>query len=237
MRNRLSTGIRGTCSSPPPGQDVGGAGLRGGGPLLSTGRPWSLRPHTGLRSNGSWPWGWATKAGSEGRTRPDRAEADEPAPEEAPDSPTVRDRLQEITPEKLWGMDLEGKVRFWGRRLDGSESSSGFTTRYSWEVTDDLDAGTITLGINTMRRKEAGSIGNGSPCFLNPRDTGRISTPDRHRPHTLALLAVPAGGGRGGSNPGPAEAEGKVRSPPLRSISGDRWLILGLPTDLFEKNT
>jgi hypothetical protein len=31
--------------------------------------------------------------------------------------------------------------------------------------------------------------------------------------------------------------KGKFVPPPLRSISGDRWLILGLPTDFFEKNT
>ena len=29
--------------------------------------------------------------------------------------------------------------------------------------------------------------------------------------------------------------KGKFVPPPLRSISGDRWLILGLPTDIFEK--
>jgi tetratricopeptide (TPR) repeat protein len=166
------------------------------------------------------------------------AEADEPAPEEAPESPTVRDRLQGITPEKQWCIDLEGKVRFLGITLDGAESPSGFTARYSWEVTDDLDARDYYVAYRYYGADGSLIYREWKALFSNPLEYGEnldggIGTVLTHW-HYL---------------PFPREVVGEVRilvrqkrkgkfvPPPLRSISGDRWLILGLPNDFFEKNT
>ena len=162
----------------------------------------------------------------------------EPARRLAGPAPTVRDRLQGITPETPWGIDLEGKVRFLGITLDGTESPSGFTARYSWEVTEDLDARDYHVEYRYYGADGSPIYREGKTLFPNPSEYGEnldggIGTVLTHW-HYL---------------PFPREVVGEVRilvrqkrkgkfvPPPLRSISGDRWLILGLPTDFFEKNT
>jgi len=165
---------------------------------------------------------------------PDPAEADEPAPEEAPESPTVRDRLQGITPEKPWGVDLEGKVRFLGTTLEGSEGPSGFTARHYWEVTDDLDARDYYVSYRYYGVDGSLIYREWKALFPNPGEYGEnldggIGTVLTHW-HYLPFPREGAGEVRILVR---QKRKGKFVPPPLRSISGDRWLFLGLPTDFF----
>ena len=165
---------------------------------------------------------------------PDPAEADEPAPEEAPESPTVRDRLQGITPEKPWGVGLEGKVRFLGITLEGSEGPSGFTARYYWEVTDDLDARDYYVSYRYYGVDGSLIYREWKALFPNPLEYGEnldggIGTVLTHW-HYLPFPRKVAGEVRILVR---QKRKGKFVPPPLRSISGDRWLFLGLPTDFF----
>ena len=178
---------------------------------------------------------------------PDPAEADEPAPEEVAESlpeelaesaPTVRERLQGITPEKPWGMDLEGKVRFLGITLEGSEDPSGFTARYSWEVTDDLDARDYHVAYRYYGADGSLIYQEWRSLFPEPKEyggnlDGGIGTVLTHW-HYLPFPREVAGEVRILVR---QNRKGKVSLPPLQSIFGDRWMILGLPTDFSEKNT
>ena len=171
---------------------------------------------------------------------PDAEEAGEPAPEEQipEELPTVRERLQAITPEEPWGVDLEGKVRFLGITREGSEGPSGFTARYCWEVTDDLDARDYYVAYRYYGVDGSLIYKEWRNLFPDPKEYGEnldggVGTVLTHW-HYLPFPGSMAGEVRILVG---EKRKGKSGPPPLRSISRDRWLILGLPADFSEKNT
>lgn len=150
--------------------------------------------------------------------------------EDAPVLATVWDRLQEITPEAPWGMDLEGKVRFLGITLEGSRGPSGFAARYCWEVTDDLDARDYYVAYEYHDPDGSLIHREWKALFPNPEEYGEnldggIGTVLTH----WHYLPFPREVAREVRILVRQKRKGKFLPPPLRSISGDRWLILGLP--------
>lgn len=161
-----------------------------------------------------------------------------PVSEEPEEGPGVTERLQTLTPETLWGIDLEGKVEFLGFSVEGAEGPAGFTARYHWKVTADLDPTEYFVAYRYLRPDGSLIYPEWRALFPEPKEYGRnldggVGTVLVHW-HYL---------------PFPADIVGEVRilvrkrrqgnpvHPPLRSLSGERWLILGIPAGLPEKKT
>jgi len=163
---------------------------------------------------------------------PDPAVDDETVPEEGPETPTVRERLQGITTEKSWGIDLEGKVRFLGVTLEGSEGPSGFTARYFWEVTADLDPRDYYAGYRYFDAEGNRIYQEWRNLFPDPEKYGEnldggIGTVLTHWHYLPFPREIP---GEVRILVG-KKRKGKLTHRPLQSISRDRWLILGLPAE------
>jgi O-antigen ligase/tetratricopeptide (TPR) repeat protein len=155
-------------------------------------------------------------------------------------SPTVKERLEMLTPEIPWGIDLEGKIAFVGMSLDGAEAgATGFKARYYWEIAADLDPREYFVAYRYFDGEGDRIFQEWKTLFPNPREYGRnldggIGTVLLHwhylpfSPEIVGEVYVLVRKKR----------KGKLVHPPLHSLIGDRWLILGLPgdSDFLEKN-
>jgi len=159
--------------------------------------------------------------------------AEEPEPE-IPEAPTVRERLLALGPQVPWGIDLSGKVTLLGITLEGAEvdqaDSPGFTARYLWEVSDDLDPRDYYVAYRYLDADGNLVYRDWKTLFPEPDSYGEnldggIGTVMVHWDYLpfprdilqeVRILVRQKG-------------KGKVVPPPLSSVSGDRWLILGLP--------
>jgi tetratricopeptide (TPR) repeat protein len=162
------------------------------------------------------------------------------APAEPEDSPTVGEKLLALTPELAWNIDLAGRVRLLGITLEGGEglgddlegpaSQPGFTARYLWEVSDDLDPTDYYVAYRYFDADGSLVYRGWKTLYPDPKAFGQnldggVGTVLVHWdylpfPRELAREARILVGQR---------RKGKAAPPPLRSITGDRWLALGLP--------
>jgi tetratricopeptide (TPR) repeat protein len=156
------------------------------------------------------------------------------------DGPTVGERLLALTPEMPWGVDLGGKVRLLGVALEGGEGPgedvagqvgpSGFTARYLWQVTDDLDPTEYLVWYRYMDADGDVIFRDRKVLFPDPgaygqtRDGG-IGTVLVHWDY----LPFPPGVAGEVRILVRQKRKGKLAPQPLRSVSGNRWLTLGLP--------
>ncbi len=158
---------------------------------------------------------------------------EEPATGITPGQPAVTERLGALTPEWSWGIDLEGRVEFLGCGFEESgEGGPGFTARYFWQVTSDLDPREYFVAYWYFDAAGDRIYPEWTTLFPEPGEYGAdldggIGTVLMHW-HDLPFPSeVPAEvrvvvGKKG---------KGKLRTPPLRSMAGYRWQILGLPAD------
>jgi hypothetical protein len=174
-----------------------------------------------------------SESGEESKVEEEAVAAEDPEPE-IPAAPTVRERLLALSPEMPWEIDLSGKVTFLGITLESASvdqgGSPGFTARFLWEVSDDLDPRDYYVAYLYLDADGNLVYRDRKPLFPDPESYGEnldggIGTVLAHWDYL----------------PFPSEMveevrilvrqkrKGKVAPPPLASISGDRWLILGLP--------
>jgi hypothetical protein len=159
--------------------------------------------------------------------------AEEPEPE-TPKAPTVGERLLALSPEIPWEIDLSGEVTFLGITLEGAgvdqRDSPGFTARYLWEVSDDLDPRDYYVAYRYLDADGNLVYRAWRTLFPEPESYGQnldggIGTVLGHwdylpfPPEILEEVRILVRQKR----------KGKAAPPPLASISGDRWLTLGLP--------
>jgi O-antigen ligase/tetratricopeptide (TPR) repeat protein len=155
----------------------------------------------------------------------------EPAGAEGQGSPTVSERLEMLTPEEIWGIDLEGKVAFLGITLGGArQGASGLSALYYWEVASDLNPTDYLVAYRYLGPDGTILHTEWRALFPDPKGYGRnldggIGTVLVHRqdlpfPHEVVgevrILAL-------------RKQQGKLVHQPFRSVTGDRWLVLGLP--------
>jgi hypothetical protein len=157
--------------------------------------------------------------------------------EEAEGSPTVRGRLEGLTPEELWGVDLEGKVSFLGITLEQArQGSAGFSVHYHWEIASDLNPTDYSVAYQYLRPDGMLLHTEWRVLFPDPEGYGRnldggIGTVLVHRqelPFPLQVVGEVRILVR-------RKQQGKLVHQPLRSITGDRWLSLGLQAANLEK--
>jgi hypothetical protein len=159
--------------------------------------------------------------------------AEEPEPE-IPEAHTVKERLHALSPEMPWGIDLSGAVTFLGITLEGDGvdqgSSPGLTARYLWEISDDLDPRDYYVAYRYLDAEGNLVYKVWKTLFPDPESYGEnldggIGTVLAHwdylpfPPEIVQEVRILVRQKR----------KGKVAPPPLASISGHRWLTLGLP--------
>jgi tetratricopeptide (TPR) repeat protein len=158
--------------------------------------------------------------------------AEDPEPE-IQEVPTVRERLIALSPEVPWGIDLSGKVTLLGITLEGAEGdqadSPGFTARYLWEVSEDLHPRDYYVAYRYLDADGNIIYRDWKTLFPAPDSYGEnldggIGTVLVHwdylpfPPDILQEVRILVRQKR----------KGKVVPLPLASVSGDRWLTLGL---------
>lgn len=174
--------------------------------------------------------GFAGEVLGEGKDGTDPA--GEPMPEYVAELATVGDRLQALTPEQPWGVDMGGRVALLGQTFEGTGGESGFTARYFWQITSDLDPTDYHVGYRYFDEAGDPIYREWRNLFTEPGKYGEsldggIGTVLMHWHYLPIPREIPAevrilvGKKR----------KGKFRPPSLRTITGDRWLILGLPSD------
>jgi len=179
--------------------------------------------------------GWAGEESESGEVALAEGEAvpaEEPKPE-IPEAPTVRERLFDLSPDMPWGIDLSGAVTFLGITLEGAGvdqgGSPGFTARFLWEVSDDLDPRDYYVAYRYLDADGNLVYRAWKTLFPEPESYGEnldggIGTVLAHwdylpfPPEMLQEVRILVR----------QKGKGKVSPPPLASISGDRWLTLGL---------
>jgi hypothetical protein len=173
------------------------------------------------------------------------AAAEEPEsvePDGARTEPTVRERLLLLTPETPWGVDLSGKVELLGITLEGGIDeqggpAAGFTARFLWEVCDDLDPTAYYVAYQYFDADGHALYRDWKTLFPEPERyggnlDGGVGTVLVHWDY----LPFPPGAAREVRILVGHKRKGKAAPPPLTSLTGNRWLILGLPQRPGQRN-